>query len=56
MRDEDFSILVKCFFEEMFLKEIDDNQEMESLSIKDLTQLQIEANYVLKNELPFSFD
>lgn len=50
MRDEDFSGLVKCFFEEMFLKEIDDNQEAGRLSIKeDLTRLQIEANYFLKN-------
>lgn len=33
----------------MFLKEIDDNQEAETLSIKgDLTWLQIEANYFLK--------
>lgn len=46
MRHEDFSILVKYFFEEMFLKEIDDNQEAERLSIKeDLTWLQIETNY-----------
>lgn len=50
MRDEDFSGLVKCFFEKMFLKEIDDNQEAERLSIKeDLTRLQIEANYFFKN-------
>lgn len=50
MRHEDFSILVKYFFEEMFLKEIDDNQEAERLSIKeDLTWLQIETNYFFKN-------
>lgn len=35
MRHEDFSILVKYFFEEMLLKEIDDNQEAERLSIKE---------------------
>lgn len=34
----------------MFLKEIDDNQEAETLSPKeDLAWLQIEANYFLKN-------
>lgn len=34
----------------MFLKEIDDNQEAERLSIKeDLARLQIEANYFLQN-------
>lgn len=37
MRDEGWIILVKSFFEGMFLKEIDDNEgaERERLSIKE---------------------
>lgn len=37
MRDEDCSILVKCFLEKMFLKEMDDSKraERERLSIKE---------------------
>ena len=52
MRDEDCRILVKCFFEEMFLKEIDDNKgaERERLSIKeDLAWPQVEANFFETN-------
>ena len=56
MGDEDCSMLVKCFFEEMFLKEIDDNPEAKRLSIQeDLTLPQTDDNF-LNNWLLFSFD